>query len=158
MLPDSGSTKDLKRHMTCLLTSLAALQDEVQEVVLKRQVRNIREYNRCKKVSEHSGKEIFFKGDIVWVRNHSGRLNKLQKQFEGPYYVHEVLGEHHSSLRLTSNGKEFIECSIEHMCHFHQVGRFCEQQVGELGNKDETPTMQELRARAKQHVVAEGQQ
>lgn len=79
MLSDSGSTKDLKRYMTCLFISLVVLQDEVQEVVLKRQVRNIREYNRCKKVSEYSGKEIFFKGDIVWVRNYSGRLNKLQK-------------------------------------------------------------------------------
>lgn len=55
--------------MVCLLASLAALQSEAQESVLKRQVRNLKEYNRRKKVPENAGNEVFFPGDMVWVKS-----------------------------------------------------------------------------------------
>lgn len=113
--------------MTCLVASLAAFQSEAQEAVLKRQVRNIQEYNLRKKVFEHTGREVYFKGDKVWVRNCSNRANKLQPLYDGPYYVDEVLGHHGSALRLTLDGKEFTVRNVEQVCRYHMVGRFLAQ-------------------------------
>lgn len=41
----AGSGKELSHHMVCLTESLNILQDTAQEAILKRQVRNMKEYN-----------------------------------------------------------------------------------------------------------------
>lgn len=68
----------------CLLASLAALQGEAKEAVLKRQIRNFKEYNRQKRVLVNSGNEVLFPGDLVWVRVANSRRNKLARVHEGP--------------------------------------------------------------------------
>lgn len=75
VLPDLSSPEEMKKHMVCLLASLAALQGEAQESALKRQVRNLKEYNQWKKVPNNAGHEVFFLGDMVWVRAGGNRRN-----------------------------------------------------------------------------------
>lgn len=69
----------------------------------------------------------------------------------------EVVGDHGLMLKLTLDGKEVVERSVEHVCHYHHVGRFREQQentaVLEAGL-----CLDDMRERARRRTEVESRQ
>lgn len=80
MIPDDASGAELEQHMTCLDLdeSLKVLHSAANESMLKRQVRNVREYNTRKAVHAHGMQDQFFPGNMVWVKDMNPHRSKLQ--------------------------------------------------------------------------------
>lgn len=127
LLPmDSGEA--LSRHMVCLAASLKLLQDTARESILKRQIRNMREYNKRKAVVEHGHDDVFFVGDLVWVKNANPRRNKLAMAYDGPLFNTKLVGEQQQAVELSSDGHKHFVRSVEHICHYHKTIRSARSQ------------------------------
>lgn len=120
LIPDDLSGEEVERHMLCLNESLKVLHGSAREAMLKRQVRNLREYNTRKAVHTHGHEETFFPGDMVWVKDMNPCRNKLQQQYAGPYYIRRMVGENERAAQLSLDGQHFIIRSVEHLCHYHK--------------------------------------
>lgn len=136
LLPDD-SGEALSKHMICLAESLKLLQDSAREAILKRQVRNMREYNKRKAVVEHGHEETFFVGDMVWVKNANPRKNKLENSYDGPYYITKFV-EQNQVVELSMDGHKYIVRSVEHISQYHRTGRFAKPREGETSDNSES--------------------
>lgn len=103
-------------YMVCLVVSLKVLYEFVREVILKRQVRNMREYNKRKAVVQYEYGEIFFEGDMVWVLNSNLRRNKLYCRYDGFYFIIKFLGEQKLTVELSMDGVKYIVRSVDYIC------------------------------------------
>lgn len=65
VLPDTGDSEGLERHMTCLVASLAALQGEARESVLSKETGE--EYQGVQ--SEEKGSGAFWSGGVFQGRH-----------------------------------------------------------------------------------------
>lgn len=68
----------------------------------------MREYNKRKSVVEHGHGEIFFEGDLLWVLNPNLRRNKLQRRYNGPYFITKFVGGQPSTVELSMDGRKHI--------------------------------------------------
>lgn len=123
VIPDE-SEEALSCHMVCLAASLKVLHEFAREAILKRQVRNMREYNKRKAVVQHEHGETFFEGDMVWVLNPNLRRNKLHCRYDGPYFITKFLGEQKLTVELSMDGVKHIVRSVDHICQYHRTRRF----------------------------------
>lgn len=120
VIPDNQPGEIVEQHMLKLGQSLQTLHASARVGMLKRQVRNLKEYNARKAVHEHGHVAEFAAGDLVWVRIANPRKNKLQQPFCGPYYIHKMLGEPPMAAVVTMDGENFVTRSLEHLCHYHK--------------------------------------
>lgn len=123
VIPDDLSGAVVEKHMVCLGESLKILHGAAREEMLKRQIRNMREYNLRKAVNKQGQVTEFFVGDLVWVKNVNPRRNKLQQLYFGPYYIRKLLGEPTTAAELSMDGENFVTRSIEHLCLYHVNSR-----------------------------------
>lgn len=135
-IPDNLDLEAVENHMVRTMESLRVLQEPARESILKQQVKNMRDFNTRRAVTEHGGANLFKRGDLVRVRNANLRKNKLCQQYLGPYYICRFIGSQRLAVELSMDGKKKIVRSIEHTCPYHTNVR---------PNKAETSRMGEAR-------------
>lgn len=87
-IPDNQPGEIVEQHMLKLGKSLKVLHESARVAMLKKQVRNLKEYNTQKAFHEHGHLMEFDVGDM----NVNPRKNKLHQMFGGLYYIHKLLG------------------------------------------------------------------